>query len=423
MGDTTPICAKFFNTFAHESLAIRRGFCHNGSMTNVAILFSLALKGQRSTFHGILDYAAKHGPWFCQFEEGRNGEQLIDLAHMGLSGVIVSGVSRADSPKIAALKVPVVFVEPWPDMLKPDFPITGAPYVRRDSYAIGAMAARYYMDRGYVNFAWVGEPKGHSWSAERRRGFEETLAESGFKCAVHDSFTAREKRSWPDERKRLVVFLRELPKPAAVFAPMDGRARLVLEACAVAGLRVPDEIAVLGVDNDPLLCASTVPTLSSIHTGGFRRGQIAAEMLDALMHGREPQERAVSLPPISVATRGSTGYAAMSDPSISKAIAFIRKHAATGGIDVGDIVKAAGCSRRYLEQRFRSRLGRSIRDELLGERIERVKELLATTNLSIGEITANTGFVRESHLGLLFKKNTGATMFQWRRENREALNE
>ena len=392
-------------------------------MTNIAILFSLALKGQRSTFRGILDYAARHGPWFCQFQEKRSGEQLIDLAHMGVSGVIVSGVSREDAPEIVGLGVPVVFVEPWPDMLKPDFPISGAPYVRRDSFAIGAMAARYYRGRGYEHFAYVGEPKGHPWSAERRRGFEETLAGEGIGCSVHDCLTVKERRSWPDERKRLVAFLRGLPKPAAVFAPMDARARLVLEASAVAGLRVPDEIAVLGVDNDPLLCESTVPTLSSIHTGGFRRGQIAAEMLDALMHGREPRQRAVSQPPISVVTRGSTGYAAMSDPSISKAIAFIRKHAREGGIDVGDIVRAAGCSRRYLELRFRSRLGHSIRDELLGERIDWVQSLLSSTNLSIGEITKRAGFVRESHLGLLFRKATGLTMREWRREHRETPDE
>lgn len=389
-------------------------------MINVAILFSLALKGQRSTFNGILDYAAKHGPWFCKFEEGRNKEQLPDMARTGLSGVIVSGVSREDAARIAALGAPVVFVEPWSYMLEPDFPIAGAPYVRRDSRAIGALAARYYMARGYRHFAFVGELQGKPWSVERRDGFVDTLAAAGHTCAVHDSFTARERRSWHDDWERLIAFLRDLPKPTAVFAPMDARARRVLEACAVAGLRVPDEIAVLGVDNDPLLCESTIPTLSSIHTGGFRRGQIAAEMLDDLMHGREPRERAVSLPPISIATRGSTGYAAMSDPSISKAIAFIRRHAASGGIDVGDIVRAAGCSRRYLELRFRSRIGHSIRDELMQGRIDYVKSLLSSTNLSIGEITERAGFVRDSHLGLLFRKATGMTMLQWRRENRES---
>ncbi len=391
-------------------------------MRKVAILFSMALKGQRSTFQGILDYASKHGPWFCLFQEGRSGEQLMDLARTGVSGVIVSGVSRGDSTEIAALGVPVVFVEPWPEMLAPDFPLKNAPYVRRDNRAIGVMAARYYLERGYDSFAYVGETKGQPWSAERRRGFEEALAQAGYGCVIYDTLTELEKQSWPVERERLVKFLKGLPRTTAVFVPMDGRARLVLEACAVARLRVPEEIAVLGVDNDTLLCESTVPTLSSIHTGGYQRGQIAAEMLDDLMHGREPKLRAVSLPPISVVSRGSTGYRAMDDPAISKAIAFIRAHARTGGISVADIVRATGCSRRYLELRFRSRLGRSIREELVRERIEVVKSLLATSNLSIGEITAASGFVRDSHLALLFRKATGKTMLAWRRENRESPN-
>ena len=390
-------------------------------MTNVAILFSLALKGQRSTFRGIVDYAERNGPWFCHFQEGRTGVRMADFSRTGVSGVIVSGVSRGDALEIAELGVPVVFVEPWEEMLKPDFPIRGAPYVRRDSRAIGAMAARYYLERGYESFAYVGEPKGYPWSAERRRGYVDALAEADRRCAVYDRFTARDRIDWPAERTRLIAFLRSLPRPCAVFAPMDARARLVLEACAVAALRVPEEIAVLGVDNDPLLCESAAPTLSSIHAGGFQRGWIAAEMLDALLHGREPRERAVSLPPLFVVTRGSTGYAAMSDPSISKAIAFIRRHARTGGIDVGDIVRAVGCSRRYLELRFRSHLGRSIRDELLRERIEWVKSLLSSTNLSVGEITERAGFARESHLGRLFRQATGGTMLAWRRENRDVV--
>ena len=388
----------------------------------VAIFISMALKGARSTLRGIFDYAAKHGPWFCRFMEGRPGEQLLELAKArDVSGVIVAGLTRPGTRDITAFGAPVVFVEPWPDMLAPDFPMQGVPWVGRDSYAIGVMAADYYLQRGYRSFAYVGEPRRQYWSAERKRGFEETLAKAGFECMVYDTFSKRERRSWPAERRRLVAFLKGLP--TALFAPMDGRARLVLEACLVARLRVPEEIAVLGVDNDTLLCESTVPTLSSIHTGGFRRGQIAAEMLDALMHGREPRERAVSLPPISVVTRGSTGYDAMSDPAVARAISYIRANAERGGVGVADIVRAAGCSRRYLELRFRTRLGRSIRDELMRERIENVKNLLATGNLTIGEIVERTGFSSDSHLSQLFRKATGATMLNWRRENREASDE
>ena len=221
----------------------------------------------------------------------------------------------------------------------------------------------------------------------------------------------------------MVKFLRALPRPTAIFAPMDGRARLVLDACQTAGLRVPEEIAVLGVDNDTLLCESTVPALSSIHTGGFRRGRIAAEMLDDLMHGREPRERAVSLPPLSVVTRGSTGYDAMRDPIFGRAVSYIREKAAAGGVPVPDVARAAGCSRSYLDRGFREKLGMSVREAVLRTRLERVKTLLATTNRSMAEISADCGFARDSHLAFLFRKATGKTMLQWRRENRETPDE
>ncbi len=391
---------------------------------NIAVLFSLALKGQRMTFRGILDYASKHGPWFCKFMEGRIGEQEFGVGGKGeIDGVIMSMTTRHTAQKVAALGVPVVFVEPFPEMLKPDWPIQGAPWVGRDSYAIGATAARYYMERGYKSFAYVDVPNGKFWSSKRRSGFAETLAAAGFKCEIYDRISARERRSWPLERIRMVKFLRVLPRPTAVFAPMDGRARLVLDACQAAGLRVPEEIAVLGVDNDTLLCESTVPALSSIHTGGFRRGQIAAEMLDDLMQGREPSERVVSLPPISVITRGSTGYDAMSDPIFGHAISYIREKAARGGVPVPEVARAAGCSRSYLDKGFRAKLGMSVRETVLKMRLEFVKELLAMTSRSMTEIAMDCGFARDSHLAFLFKKATGKTMLQWRRENREAPDE
>lgn len=391
---------------------------------NIAVLFSLRLKGQRMTFRGILDYASKHGPWFCKMMEGRSGEQELGVGKKGeIDGVIMSATKRRTAEKIAALGVPVVFVEPFPEMLKPDWPIQGAPWVGRDSYAIGATAARYYMERGYKSFAYVDVPDGKFWSSNRRSGFAETLAVAGFRCEVYDTFTAHERHYWPAERPRLEKFLESLPRPTAVFAPMDGRARLVLDACQAAGLRVPEEIAVLGVDNDTLLCESAVPTLSSIHTGGFRRGRIAAEMLDDLMHGREPRGRAMALPPISVVTRDSTGYDAMRDPIFGRAVKFIRERAAAGGVPVPTVARAAGCSRSYLDKGFRAKLGMSVREAVLKMRLEHVKELLATTSRSMTEIAMDCGFARDSHLAFLFRKATGKTMLQWRRENRELPDE
>ena len=388
----------------------------------IAILFSLALEGERTMCRGILDYARRHGPWRCHLLEGRPEEQLLNLRRERFDGIISAGGTRRVNDAFASVGVPFVLLEPRPEMRGKNgsFPV---PFVSYDSRAIGALAAAYYLERGYRHFAFVGETSGWFWNAERRAGFAEALAKAGFKCAAYDRFTARERRSWTAERPRMERFLLSLPRPTAVFAVMDGRARLVVNLCADIGLRVPEDIAVLGVDNDPLLCESTVPPLSSIRTGGFRRGQMAAEMLDNLMHGRPVRKRAVAQEPAAVVTRGSTGYDAMTDPAIAKAVRFISERGAAGGVDVGDVVAAAGCSRRYLERHFRARLGRSVHDELLRARLDRVKTLLETTNLSIGEIAAACGFARASQLAALFRRQTGATMRAWRRINRDASDE
>lgn len=385
------------------------------SIPKIAVLFSLALEGERNMCRGILDYARSHGPWRCHLVEGRPEEQLMNLKKECFDGIIAAGGTREKNTAFASVGAPYVLMEPRPEMLGPD----GSsifPFVTRDSRAIGALAATYYLKRGYKSFAYVGETSGWFWNAERRAGFEETLAKAGFGCAAYDNLTARERRSWTVERPRMERFLLSLPRPTAVFAAMDGRARHVVNLCADIGLRVPEDIAVLGVDNDPLICESTVPALSSIRTGGYRRGQTAAAMLDALMHGRPVEKRSVVQEPISVVTRGSTGYDAMSDVHVAKAVKFTRDRIAAGEVvDVADAVRAAHCSRRYLERHFRSGLGRSVHDELMLARMDRVKELLESTMMPIGEIAAQVGYTTPSRLAAMFRRETGTTMREWRK--------
>ena len=188
-------------------------------------------------------------------------------------------------------------------------------------------------------------------------------------------------------------------------------------------MNVPVDVAVLGVDNDPLLCESTHPALSSIRTGGYRRGWKAAEMLDALLHGQTIPQQGVVMEPLTVVTRGSTGYDAMRDPVLARALKAIHAEAGRRHFDVSDAVKAANCSRRYLEINIRRHLGTTVRELILREKIERVKSLLETTALTIGEIVDETGFLHDSHLTTLFKQATGTTMTTWRRTHRDAADE
>ncbi len=386
----------------------------------VAILFSLALEGERNMCRGILDYAHRHGPWRCHLFEGRSDEQRLNLRKEKFDGIIAAGGNRKMNSVYTVLGVPFVLLEAQPEMRDQTGMATKVPYVTRDSRAIGALAASYYLERGYTSFAFVGEPNGAYWSEERGKGFQEALAKAGFGCAVHARLTARERKNWSAERPRIERFLLGLPRPTALFAAMDGRARLIVNLCTEIGLKVPEEIAVLGVDNDPLLCGSTVPALSSIRTGGYRRGQIAASILDDLLHGRPVRESAVAQEPLAVVTRRSTGYDAMRDLYVARAVKFIRDSIEAGEVtDVADVIREAHCSRRYLERHFRAGLGRSIHDEIMATRMDRVKMLLSSTDLPIGEIAALSGYNRVSRLAAMFRRETGTNMRQWRLENRE----
>ena len=404
----------------------------------VMINFGLTRRSEQASFRAILDYARTHGPWQCLSTEDRG---VMDMGPEpwdgGVTGIIASGgFSVERGMQYARSGVPIVLLDPAPELLR-SRPLTSIPHVRRDSHAIGAMAARYYLERGYRNFAWVGEPTRWYWSAERRAGYEEALAEAGFSCHVFEpadepgsagilpaaSSRAGSPRSQevPESMARLTRFLRSLPTPAAVFAANDDQARHVLNVAAGAGLRVPEQVAVLGVDDDILLCESTMPALSSIRKGDYRCGQIAAEMLDSLMRGTPIAEPRVAVAPIGVVTRGSTGYEAMRDDIISRAIRCIRIRAAAGPVGVEEIARATGCNRRCLERAFRAKLGRSVHDEVVRERIGQVKKLLEDGTTPIGQIIEIAGFSGEKHLSTLFRRITGSTMTDWRRTHRDGL--
>ena len=390
----------------------------------VAVLDTPALKGARSTLRGIIDYAERHGPWRLLFLESREGEQSFDLAKLGCDAVVAGRASRSEVRHVATLKVPVILCEPLGGLMSADTSLADFPVVRMNSRAVGVMAAKYYLERGYRAFAYIGETLGMYWSAERRDGFVATLREAGYEAVVYDGPRgARERRRWDAERPRMMRFLKSLPRPTAVFAAMDGRARLVIDACIEVGLCVPEDIAVLGVDDDQILCRSCVPQLSSIRTGGYRRGVRIAELVDDMMHGHAVNRMTFVEEPLAVVTRGSTGYDAMRDLILARALSFIRRNAATARCPTSAIAAAAQCSRRYLEKRFRTLLGVSVRDLVMREKIEHAKELLEKETMPIGEIPAACGVNCNSHLSVLFKKATGLTMREWRHAHRDASDE
>ena len=223
----------------------------------------------------------------------------------------------------------------------------------------------------------------------------------------------RDVSNWNREQVRIRRWLERLPKPVGIMACYDVRARLLLEVCRLANWKVPDEIAVVGVHNDDLLCDLCDPPLSSVIPNARRAGSEAASLLERMMNGETVEQRRIEIPPLGVATRQSTDVVAVADLRIAGVLRFIRDHA-TEGITVRDLLRQAGISRSLLEKRFNKLLGRTPHAQILSVRLQCVKDLLTQTDLPVARIAERTGFENAEYLSVAFKRETGETPRQFR---------
>lgn len=381
----------------------------------VVVLIPLTLKGHRDCFEGILRYARVNGPWRLYRREGRPGEQrLRDLKQWGCSGIITTSCNLHEAHAIAGARVPVVVFEPDPETRAPGHPLAKYSRLRVDSFATGEYAARFFLERHYKRFAFVGTEHETYWSRERGEGFRNVIEAAGGTVNDYGVPSANARRDWAIEQPQMEEWLKALPKPVALFAAMDGRARQVLDACFDAGIAVPEEVAVLGVDDDPLICEATFPTLSSIQHNSEHAGYLLAGHLDELMRGRRLRRKEEWIKPIRVFERRSTQVTAIADRQVAHACEYIWREAGHRSIGVPDVVRVFGSSRRYAETRFKAVTGRTLMDEIRRVKLDRVCALLRETNLSISEIAQQCNFARESHLAFLFRKHHGMTMSEYR---------
>lgn len=297
----------------------------------------------------------------------------------------------------------------------------GMYYIATDDQAIGRMGAAHLIDRGFKHFAYcamslakINQP----WSENRAKSFRKAVEEAGFDCHYYrDSATTS--RDWEQLLAELGQWLRSLPKPVGLMAAYDWRALHVLEACRNCNISVPDEVAVIGVDNDEQICDLAIPPLTSIIQGGDRLGYEAAQMLDRLMNGKKPpDELQLAVPPVGVVTRQSTDVLAIADEIVATAIRYIREHACEG-IQVIDVVDQVPVSRVSLETRFKEAIGRTMHEEIQRVRLERVKQLLRATDLPIRIIAERAGFRYSEYLSNLFRRETGQTPGAYRTAMRQ----
>jgi len=285
------------------------------------------------------------------------------------------------------------------------------PWVETDDVAIARLAAVHLIERGFKHLAFCGDQR-FAWSRQRGEAFTHFVAKSG--RSVHVAPETEKPGEPSKDAAVLLSWLRSLPQPVGIFACYDNRGLQVLDACRQLGLAVPEQVAVLGVDNDELLCELAYPPLSSVIPDARRAGYEAAAVLDGMMQGKAPRALEIRIPPRGIHARQSTDVLAIEDPHVVQALRYIREHACDP-IDVSDVVRIVPVSRRVLEKHFLRALNRTPHAEILATRLARVRQLLSDTDLSLEEIARRSGFDHPEYLSVVFKRELGLGPRDFRR--------
>lgn len=390
-------------------------------MPKVALLVETSRGYGRNLLRGVMRYARLHGPWGFYVTPGDFVQALPRMKSWGGTGIIARVETAAVARAILASGLPTIALGLTDEQLRPDSPLSRLSEVVSDSRAAGRMAAEHLLERGLRNLAYVGAP-GRVWSSRRQEGFCERVREAGFEPRVNVPGRSPRGASWEREQPALVRWLGSLPRPVGVMACDDDRGREVLAACRDAGLRVPEEVAVVGVDNDELLCELADPPLSSVALNAEAGGYRAAALLDRMMRGESLEPTRLLVEPLRVVARRSTDIVALDDPEVAAALHFIHDHA-TEPIGVADVVKDVMISRRALELRFRKVVGRTLHAEIRRVRLERASRLLLETDLPITRVADAAGFGRTSYLAQAFREAFGTTPARYRRRMRGVSSE
>ena len=383
----------------------------------VAILLESSHEISRGMIRGILAYVRLYGPWALHLESGGWSDQkLPDLDVWRGNGII----ARVPTPNVAAdvvaARLPTVLIDPVDAYLDPTHPLSRCSRIECDSAEVARRAADYYLANDFTHFAFVGAPSDLNWSRRRQEAFVRRLGEAGHSCAVYQTPSDAERGEWEIERQRMSRWLRKLPKPLAVFAANDARGRQVLNACLAANLPVPYEVAVLGVNNDVMICETSQPPLSSVAVDMEQAGYAAAELLDHLMRKTQRGQQCVLFKPQDVVARASTQRLQVNDRLVIRALEYIRINAGLN-IRVSDVADHVGVTPRWLEKRFAQTLARSVMDEIQRVRMDTVSSLVAKSGLAFAAIARRCGFTSANHLGVLFRQTFGTTMSAFRKKN------
>jgi LacI family transcriptional regulator len=380
-------------------------------LKRVAILIETSRQKGRELLRGVMKYHQTHLDWTIYFEP-RGHAEVMPAWLPGWEGDGI--LARITNPKmgeiLAAKGVPVIDLV---GLFQEGIP--GLTYRNED---VVRMALDHLRSLGLKQVAFCGLPAGQlGLIDDRSSAFQRQAEAAGLSWHLYRSKGGkRHNNQLTDERDRIAQWIKTLPRPIGVMAYNDDRGLQVLDACRAIGVAAPDEVAVIGVDDDEFLAELAHPPLTSIQSNEPEIGYRAAEQLQRMMTGKKPDFSCLQLEAQALIPRKSTQMLAFEDPEVKQVVQFIRAHACEP-ISVEDVIAEVPLSRRRLEQRFQAAMGHTLHKEITRVRLDRAQQLLAETNLSVVDVAHQVGIATASHLCNAFKRRHGLTPGEFRREH------
>jgi LacI family transcriptional regulator len=378
---------------------------HGGAVKkpHVLLIFQTRFEESMAMLKGIAHFERTHHIWTVFHDD----QAVSESDEQWLRGKKWQGViSRHTTPLLVnncrELGIPLVDlndIEAFPNV----------PKIRPDNVGMGHLGAEHFIERGFQKFGFCGFSN-NLWSRERRDGFVEAVRLAGRECSILDvEYPGGTTPFWEEEQiAKLSKWMKELPKPIGVMACHDLRAMQLMSAATAAGILVPEEIAILGANNDTIRCELADPALSSVAPNAFQSGYRAAALLREMLAGRKPKNMDQRVEPLGVVTRPSTDVLAVEDKNVAAALSFIREQACHG-ITVEQVLQHAHASRSQMERKFRHHIGRSPQSEIRRVQLRKIRQLLLETDFPLKRIAELTGFEHMEYMCVLFKRMTGTS--------------
>lgn len=384
----------------------------------VALLIETSRSYGRSVLRGVARYSRLHGPWNFLLTPGDFAQAPPQMRDWHGDGVIARTLDQSMAETLLEMEIPTVFLDyPVDNLPRQKYKKERCADLTSDSVGAARMAANYLLDKGLTRFAYAGYPF-QRWSISREKAFCDAIASAGYETIVYrPPLRFGRPLRWEKEEPFLRDWLKSLPKPIGVMACNDQRGRELLDACELAGINSPEQLAVIGVDADELLCELCSPPLTSVALNAEKGGYLAAQTLDQMMKGETPTSRHLLVEPINVVERRSTNIELVEDEDVAEALRLIH----TGLLEtltVERVAREIPISRRQLEVKFRKYHGRTMLEELQLVRIERAKQLLRETDASMERVAKTVGFSATSYFLQTFRRRVGLSPSKYRHEMR-----